>query len=149
MISPSSTDRRHSLNPCSLTTNTPFIRVFLLRQIMVSVFGQRAWRTCVIGEGNLRPLPPLSPNVHSQSEDFQTVDWDGEVRCDEDVQVGGFNVGNLTVKVSGICSPSQSILNSIYLGFHCACTISTQSHYIASFRTSTCTPYSLGHRSLG
>src|ERR1700733_9899454 len=111
MISPPSTDRRHSLNTGSPATNTHFIRVFLLRQIIVSVFEQRAWRTCVIGEGNLKSLPPLFPDVNSQSEDFQTFDWDGEVRCDEGVQNGGFNVGNLTVKVNGLCPPSQPRLN--------------------------------------
>ncbi|KAH8114445.1 hypothetical protein DFH11DRAFT_216694 [Phellopilus nigrolimitatus] len=34
------------------------IRVFLLRQIIVEVRGQRAWRTCVLGEGKLTPSPP-------------------------------------------------------------------------------------------
>jgi hypothetical protein len=36
-----------------------------------------------------------------QLGDNQTLDWEGQVRCDEDVQAGGFNVGNLTVKVGG------------------------------------------------
>jgi len=76
----------------------PFIRVFLLRQITVSVFGQRAWRDCVIGEGKLRLLPPLPPDLYPCSEDCQTADWEGEVRCDEDIQTGGFNVGNFSVK---------------------------------------------------
>ena len=68
-----------------------FIRVFLLRQIIVCVHGQRAWRTCTIGEGALRLLP---------SNDEQTMDWEGEVKCEEgSVDAGGFNTGNLVVKV--------------------------------------------------
>lgn len=34
------------------------IRVFILRQITVEVRGQKAWRTCVLGEGVLEPCPP-------------------------------------------------------------------------------------------
>ena len=34
------------------------VRVFLLRQIIVEVRGQRAWRTSVLGEGKLTPSPP-------------------------------------------------------------------------------------------
>jgi hypothetical protein len=94
------TDSRYSRDHCLPAKDKHFIRVFLLRQIIVSIFGQRAWRTCVIGEGSLRSLPPFPSDLDPQSEDRQTVDWDGEVRCDEGVQAGGFNVGNLTVKVS-------------------------------------------------
>ena len=91
---------QHPVIHSSAVKDKPFIRVFLLRQIIVSVFGQRAWRTCVIGEGNLRALPPLPPDLNPLLEDRHTVDWEGEVRCDEGVQAGGFNVGDLTVKVS-------------------------------------------------
>lgn len=34
------------------------IRVYLLRQIIVEVRGQRAWRTTVLGDGKLSPSPP-------------------------------------------------------------------------------------------
>ena len=148
MTLPPTTDRRHPLNPSSPSTDKRFIRVFLLRQIIVSVFEQRAWRTCVIGEGNLRSLPPLLPDENTQLEDLQTVDWEGEVRCNESVQSGGFNVGNLTVKVGGTCPSSQPKLHYFPLGFHCARTVSTPSQNLTSFRTSACTPYSHSHRSL-
>ncbi|KLO05631.1 hypothetical protein SCHPADRAFT_1002801 [Schizopora paradoxa] len=36
-------------------TARPVIRVFLLRQITVEVRGQKAWRTCVLGEGVMAP----------------------------------------------------------------------------------------------
>lgn len=34
------------------------IRVFLFRQVTVEVRGQKAWRTCVLGEGKLAPTSP-------------------------------------------------------------------------------------------
>jgi hypothetical protein len=30
---------------------------------------------------------------------MESLDWEGEVRCKEDVTVGGFSVGKLVVKV--------------------------------------------------
>ena len=49
----------------------PIIRVFLLRQITVEVRGQKAWRTCVLGEGKISPSPPgpfagTSQRLHSR-----------------------------------------------------------------------------------
>lgn len=75
-----------------------FIRVFLMRQIIVTVRGQRAWRDSVIGEGTLRQLPPYPSQ--SKSPKNRTIDWEGEVRCNDDVKAGGFNVGNLLLKVN-------------------------------------------------
>lgn len=56
----------HNLNSISQTLSftrsnkdsRPSLRVFILRQIAVEVRGQRAWRTCVLGEGKLSPSPP-------------------------------------------------------------------------------------------
>lgn len=72
------------------------VRVYLYRQITVEVRGQKAWRTCVLGEGVLRSLPP--PAEHGDGV-LGALDWDGEVRCNEDVKVGGFHAGKLNVKV--------------------------------------------------
>lgn len=38
----------------------PVIRVYILRQIIVEVRGQKAWRTCVLGEGVMRPTSQLT-----------------------------------------------------------------------------------------
>lgn len=43
----------------------PTIRVFILRQITVEVRGQKAWRTCVLGEGVLEPCPPGLEHRHA------------------------------------------------------------------------------------
>ncbi|KAJ7236779.1 hypothetical protein C8J57DRAFT_1247531 [Mycena rebaudengoi] len=49
------------------------------------------------------PISPTSPGsdrgpVHSCSSCVETCDWDGEVKCDASVTVGGFQAAELTVK---------------------------------------------------
>ncbi|KZT28393.1 hypothetical protein NEOLEDRAFT_1154611 [Neolentinus lepideus HHB14362 ss-1] len=75
-------------------TQMPTVRVFLYRQVTVAVRGQKAWRTAVLGEGKLRRVVRYEEDGQSQC----SLDWDGEVRCKEDVAVGGFRVGPLVVK---------------------------------------------------
>lgn len=77
----------------------PSIRVFLLRQICARVHGQRAWRNVVLGEGK---LSLAETQLGSEAEG--TMDWEGEVRCKDDVTVGGFNAGTLIVKVSNVAA---------------------------------------------
>ena len=48
----------------------PTIRVFLLRQITVEVRGQKAWRTCVLGEGVLTPCPPGPSPGHDPRQSY-------------------------------------------------------------------------------
>lgn len=45
------------------------IRVFIFRQVSVEIRGQKAWRTCVLGEGKLAPTSPTGP-----PPSFQTLD---------------------------------------------------------------------------
>ncbi|TFK52166.1 hypothetical protein OE88DRAFT_1718201 [Heliocybe sulcata] len=72
----------------------PTIRVFLYRQVTVAVRGQKAWRTSVLGEGKLRPVVPYDEG----GKEGYSLDWEGEVRCNDDVTVGGFRMGPLVVK---------------------------------------------------
>ncbi|KAJ7446201.1 hypothetical protein B0H11DRAFT_1746030 [Mycena galericulata] len=72
------------------------IRVFLARQIYVEINGRQSWRNITVGEGNLRPIPPTaSDSMHS---DEVSVDWEGEVRCKNDVTCASFNISHLVVK---------------------------------------------------
>jgi hypothetical protein len=80
-------------------STTPIVRVFLYRQISVEIRGQRVWRTCVLGEGALHAVPP-SQGRPFDNQGYATLDWEGEVRCEEDPGAGGFNAGKLKVKVS-------------------------------------------------
>ncbi|KDQ62638.1 hypothetical protein JAAARDRAFT_121787 [Jaapia argillacea MUCL 33604] len=86
------------ITPKMRAVGKPTVRVFLFRQVTAEVRKQKAWRICVIGEGELRPLPP-EESAHSpyQLAD-ECLDWEGEVKCDESVTVGGFKIGPLVVK---------------------------------------------------
>jgi hypothetical protein len=75
------------------------IRVFLARQIYLEINGRQSWRTITVGEGTLRPIPPLE-SAHPDAEAAEvSVDWDGEVRCKSDVTCGSFSISRLVVKV--------------------------------------------------
>ncbi|KIM85065.1 hypothetical protein PILCRDRAFT_6051 [Piloderma croceum F 1598] len=77
----------------------PIARVFIMRQIIATVYGHKARRYLVIGEGNLRPLPPIEPDATSVKDGLESLDWEGDVRCDESVTGGALNVGDLSMKV--------------------------------------------------
>ncbi|KAJ7680465.1 hypothetical protein DFH06DRAFT_1265456 [Mycena polygramma] len=77
---------------------SPIIRVFLARQIFMDVNGRHSWRNITIGEGTLRPIPP--PESYNAEADLGevSVDWEGEVRCRDDVTCASFNIGRLVIK---------------------------------------------------
>ncbi|KAF8895614.1 hypothetical protein BD779DRAFT_1668859 [Infundibulicybe gibba] len=68
------------------------VRVYLLRQILVEVRGIKSWRNVEIGEGSLVAVPPDSES------DEETLNWEGELRCNDDVSVGGFTTDTVSVK---------------------------------------------------
>jgi hypothetical protein len=76
----------------------PVLRVFLLRQVTVEIQGQKSWRNSTVGEGRVWPTPPLLSNC-CPSVSSGHLDWEGELRVNQDVDVGGFNVVNVQVKV--------------------------------------------------
>jgi len=98
-----SADSTNTIVPHTKTTPAkPLIRVYLLRQIAVTVKGSSAWRNKVIGEGTIWPMPPehtscCSSETSGCREDH--VDWEGEVRCNDDITAGSFDVANVNVKV--------------------------------------------------
>ncbi|KAJ7914479.1 hypothetical protein B0H13DRAFT_2002787 [Mycena leptocephala] len=90
------------------------------------------WRVQRIGEGHSRPLPPVvnfdcdcrSACICDTS--VETVDWDGEVKCDSTVTVGGFQAAGLTVKdfivveivpPNAVLSPLLTIQHAIPIRF--------------------------------
>lgn len=90
------------------------VRVYILRQITAQVNGQKAWRSVVLGEGSLRPLQQTSLDRESLSEhSLQSLDWEGEVRCNEDVVTGSFVSGDLMVKVCGVVDSFGMMLTLI------------------------------------
>ncbi|THH26529.1 hypothetical protein EUX98_g7659 [Antrodiella citrinella] len=71
------------------------VRVYLLRQVCVSVDGQKAWGEIVLGEGK---ISPLSSTRAAGTDGEYSLDWEGEVRCGSAVSVGSFRSGELVVK---------------------------------------------------
>ncbi|KAH7909826.1 hypothetical protein BJ138DRAFT_1114654 [Hygrophoropsis aurantiaca] len=92
------------------------ISISLLRQTVVQAHGTKMSTSRILGEGKIRPSAS-SPEV---SLPFQTspladgigsLDWDGEIRCSEDVTVASFATSQLVVKdfIVLSLSPSQPL----------------------------------------
>jgi len=79
----------------------PLIRVYLVRQVLISMKNATSWRNTVLGDGTIWPVPPAffscSCDAIAGCQE-RHVDWEGEVRCREGVNVGGFEAVNVQVK---------------------------------------------------
>ncbi|KAJ3748901.1 hypothetical protein DFH05DRAFT_1390681 [Lentinula detonsa] len=85
----------HILEP----TRPPSVRVFITRQTMVEVNTRKCWRTVTLMEGTVRAVAPPVDAATSMEEEDVYVDWEGEVRVENDkVQYGGFNIGTIMIK---------------------------------------------------
>lgn len=105
------------------TKDKASIRVYMLRQVSIKVNTIDLWRSYVIGEGLLAHDPqnlndgiwlrnPFGAKVSDLSsggssgsiperEGWASHNWSGELRADrEQITVGGFEVGDMKVKVS-------------------------------------------------
>ncbi|KAJ7593831.1 hypothetical protein C8J56DRAFT_1160590 [Mycena floridula] len=70
----------------------PSIRVYLLRQVVLTINRQKIPKHLVLGQATLNPLPPAL----SQDEN---LNWEGSVRSTNlDAPVGGFDAGLLAVQ---------------------------------------------------
>lgn len=87
------------------------ISVHILRQTHVDTRGQKAWRNKILGEGEVWEIPPIASSI-DEPQDATHLDWEGEVRCEEDVSVGGFQTANVVVKV---CDPACVLDLSVYI----------------------------------
>lgn len=66
----------------------------------MEVNGKQSWRTLTVGEGQLRPIPPVVAYNEADGESNEVaVDWEGEVQCRSDVTCASFNISHLVVKV--------------------------------------------------
>ncbi|KAJ6584091.1 hypothetical protein DFH09DRAFT_1144252 [Mycena vulgaris] len=72
------------------------VRVHLMRRISLFVRGERQHKDIGIGEGVVSGLPPPISSVENSHE--ATIDWAGEVRCDDNITAGTFDVGALCTK---------------------------------------------------
>ncbi|KAJ6585315.1 hypothetical protein B0H19DRAFT_1206806 [Mycena capillaripes] len=84
------------------------LRVYLTRMVSFEYRGKATWRVKRIGEGQFRPLPPVvdfdcdceltTGQCDSCDTSVDTLHWDGELKCDSTVTVGGFQAAGLIVK---------------------------------------------------
>jgi hypothetical protein len=85
------------LPPLRFSYPQPAVRVYLLRQVSVDVRGYKALRNTIIAEAQLREIPPT--HFSRDSQEAMHLDWEGEVRCGQEIRVGGFAANNVVVKV--------------------------------------------------
>lgn len=71
----------------------------MVRQVTVEVDGNVSSRNVGIGEGSLRPVPPLASEIQPGPEFEKHMDWEGELKCQPDVEVGSFLTAGVSVKV--------------------------------------------------
>lgn len=79
------------------------VRVYLLRQVVAKAHEEQKFSNRILGEGKLTYSAPLPENHHSYrnvplGEGMDCLDWDGELRCTEDVTVGSFATNPLSVR---------------------------------------------------
>ncbi|KAJ7578703.1 hypothetical protein C8J56DRAFT_868948 [Mycena floridula] len=72
--------------------NVVGIRVYLLRQTILIIDGERFPKHSTLGEGTLVARPPIL----SSEED--TLTWEGQVSCSQDVSSGSFFAGIIAVE---------------------------------------------------
>ncbi|KAK0449746.1 uncharacterized protein EV420DRAFT_762730 [Desarmillaria tabescens] len=87
------------------------LQVHLVRQVSVEVDGNVASRNVPIGEGSLRPVPPLASEIQPGPEIEKHMDWEGVLRCQPDVEVGGFFTAGVSVKdfiIASLYPPASS-----------------------------------------
>ena len=71
----------------------------------MTIQGESSRNNFILGEGTIWPIPPDISNccditcLPSKCRSEVNIDWDGEVRCRDDITVGGFNAANVQVKV--------------------------------------------------
>ena len=81
----------------------PTVSVSFMRQIEAVVGSHHAFRSFVIGEGTLRSVPPdvaSSTTLVPPADGYQTLNWEGEIKCQKNVTDVGFSVGKLMIKAS-------------------------------------------------
>ncbi|KAJ6508379.1 hypothetical protein C8R45DRAFT_859380 [Mycena sanguinolenta] len=96
---------RELISPCLVggdLVHSP-VHVYLARKVTFEHHTTSAWRIQRIGEGHFPPLPLAISKCTCQApcdscnSCVDTLGWDGEVKCDMGVTVGGFHAAGLTV----------------------------------------------------
>jgi hypothetical protein len=75
----------------------PTVKVCLMRQLIIETGWRKTSETTILAEGQLHEVPPSPTSCEFRDEIH--LDWEGEVKCADNISVGGFAAGNVTVKV--------------------------------------------------
>ena len=94
----------------------PTVRVYLLRQVTIETRGHKTCQNIILAEGKCREVLPAIPSW--QSPETIHLDWEGELKCQDDVSVGSFVAGNVAVKVRFLLDRIDSGSPILALGFH-------------------------------
>ncbi|KAG5644775.1 hypothetical protein DXG03_007683 [Asterophora parasitica] len=86
---------KKKIDKCPLHSK-PKIKVHILRQYTVDSNGKRAIQDKIIGEGEIWEVPPAI----CEAAGAVHLDWEGELKIDGTVTIGGFVAGNVSVKDS-------------------------------------------------
>ncbi|KAJ7352247.1 hypothetical protein DFH08DRAFT_775109 [Mycena albidolilacea] len=98
------------------------IRVYLTRMVTFEYRGKSTWRIHRIGEGYFSPLPPtvnFDCHCRNPSEScascVETLDWNGNIKCDSSIAVGGFQAAGIIVKdfISLEIVPQKAVLSPL------------------------------------
>ena len=90
----------------------PCVRVMLTRQVLVVRNGDKVWRNSIIGEGTVYPLPPPLIRDACLGTREESLDWKGQIRCNEDAAVGTFVTSMVQVQVCHfICAKFKRLKN--------------------------------------
>ncbi|KAH7909825.1 hypothetical protein BJ138DRAFT_184077 [Hygrophoropsis aurantiaca] len=84
-------------SPDTTGTGGASIRVYLLRQTKVNLYEATMSTSRVLGEGKLKLSQP-NCSLSQANNDFEILDWDGEVRCTENVTTASFATSQLVAK---------------------------------------------------
>ena len=75
------------------------VRVQLLRQVVINNNGRKVWGNSTVGQAAVYPLPPPLVRDKCLGMREESLDWEGQIKCNEDVAVGSFGVGFVQVQV--------------------------------------------------
>ncbi|KAM6494077.1 hypothetical protein JOM56_010438 [Amanita muscaria] len=95
------------------------VRVQILRQVVVMDDGRKVWRNSNIGEGVVHPLPPPLYRDRCLGTREESLDWEGFVKCNDDVKVGSLSTGlfHVHVRVSSLVWTRKRLRLSILQHF--------------------------------
>ncbi|KAF5364638.1 hypothetical protein D9758_005552 [Tetrapyrgos nigripes] len=130
----------------STDSSAMMLSVTVHRQVAIKLYDEVAWQNLVIGKGKIRASPPpfdsagVDLGVDHDKDVEGSLDWEGEIEVNEDVQVGQFDAGNVSIRdfiILSIAGQRESLTD--FIPIHSAIPIT-----LVTDRWSESEPASLG-----